>query len=149
MTTLLVDTSVLIKWFHSEGEAGLSGSRAVRDASARGDLDVRVIDLAFYEMGNVLLRALRWSAADVADQLDDLATICGPPLAMEPAWLRRAATLGTEHGLTFYDASWAAAGEALEVALVTADSKLLAAGLGETPGDVARRLRLPANARGT
>ena len=65
MTTLLVDTSVLIKWFHSEGETSLAEARAIRDANERGDLDARVIDLAVYEMGNLLLRSLHWSAADV------------------------------------------------------------------------------------
>ena len=79
MTTLLVDTSVLVKWFHSEGESELAEARAIRDATGRGEVEVRVIDLAIYELGNVLLRVLRWNGPDVADQLDDLMIICGVP----------------------------------------------------------------------
>lgn len=143
MTTLLVDTSVLVKWFHSEGESELAEARRIRDAITDGDLQARVIDLALYEMGNVLLGALGWNGSDIADQLDDLLVICGPPLAMAGDWLRRAAAIGEVHRLTFYDAAWAAAAEALGVPLISADSHLLATGLAESPSAVAQRLRLP------
>jgi predicted nucleic acid-binding protein len=142
VTTLLVDTSVLVKWFHSEGESELAEARSIRDATQIGEIHTRVIDLALYEMGNVLLRALRWGASDVADQLEDLVLICGPPLAMAAQWLRRAAELGERHQLTFYDAAWAAAAEALDVALVSTDAQLLTAGLAESPTAAAHRLRL-------
>ena len=142
MTTLLVDTSVLVKWFHAEGEPEIAEARAIRDATERGEVQARVIDLAFYEMGNVLLRSLGWTGSDVADQLDDLVIICGPPLAMASEWLRQAAAIGDTHRLTFYDAAWAAAAEALGVPLVSADAQLLAAGLAESPTALAGRLRL-------
>jgi predicted nucleic acid-binding protein len=142
VTTLLVDTSVLIKWFHSEGESQVAEARALREATRRGDVEARVIDLALYEMGNVLLHSLRWSGPDVADQLDDLVVICGSPLAMSPDWLRQAAVLGAANRLTFYDACWAAAARALGISLVSADVRLLDAGLAESPGAASGRLRL-------
>jgi len=143
VTTLLVDTSVLVKWFHSESESDLAEARSLRQATQVGDVETRVLDLALYEMGNVLLRTLGWGASDVADQLEDLVVICGPPLAMAADWLRRAAELGHRHRLTFYDAAWAAAAEALGISLVSVDAQLLAAGLAESPAAVVRRLRLP------
>jgi predicted nucleic acid-binding protein len=143
VTTLLVDTSVLVKWFHSEGEPELVEARSIRDATQLGDVQARVIDLALYEMGNLLLRALGWSGSDVADQLEDLVIICGPPLAMAADWLRQAAELGERHQLTFYDAAWAAAAEALGISLVSVDAQLLGAGLAESPAEVVQRLRLP------
>lgn len=142
MTRVLVDTSVLIKWFHSEGEDELAAARAIRDAHVRGDLDAHVLDLAIYEVGNVLARGLRWSADEVADQLDDIIAIIGSPLAMSHAWLREAAQLAETHALSFYDASWAAAAAALRIPLVSADRRLVAAGLAETAGGVASRLSL-------
>lgn len=92
----------------------------------------------------MLSRVLRWTATDVADQLDDLHAILGPPLAMTPAWLRRAATLAHLHTLSFYDASWAAAAAELGIALISTDRRLLGAGLAESPSEAAARLRLPA-----
>ena len=142
MTHLLVDTSVLIKWFHADGEGELAQARAVRAAHVAGELDAHVLDLAIYEVGNVLARALRWDAADVADQLDDLRAVLGPPLVMDAGWLRHAARLAQEHALSFYDASWAATAAELGMPLISADRRLLDAGLAESPSQVATRLML-------
>jgi predicted nucleic acid-binding protein len=142
VTRLLIDTSVLIKWFHSDGESELEQARALRSAHVTGELDAHMLDLASYEVGNVLTGALRWPAADVADQLDDLHAILGPPLVMTPAWLRRAAKLAHIHSLSFYDASWAATAAELGMPLISADRQLLSAGLAESPGEITTRLKL-------
>jgi predicted nucleic acid-binding protein len=142
VTRLLIDTSVLIKWFHDAGESELAEARAIRDAHTRGDLEAHVLDLAIYEVGNVLTRALNWTAGDVSDQLDDLLAIVGPPIVLAQGWLRDAANLAETHVLSFYDASWAATAAALRVSLVSADRMLVAAGLAETPATVASRLNL-------
>lgn len=99
MTQVLVDTSILIKWFHSEGESETAEARAVHDAHVRGEFDAYILDLALYEVGNVLVRALRWDAVEVADQLDDLLAIVSTPLVMTPQWLRDAAKLAKAHAV--------------------------------------------------
>jgi predicted nucleic acid-binding protein len=142
VTRLLIDTSVLIKWFHHMGESELAEARAIRDAHVRSELDVHVLDLAIYEVGDVLTRALKWTARDISEQLDDLLKIVGPPLAMPQAWLREAAVLAEKHALSFYDASWAATAIALRIPLVSADRRLLTAGLAKTPSAVVDRLNL-------
>jgi predicted nucleic acid-binding protein len=134
-----MDTSVLVKWFHSEGESELVAARALRSAHISGDLEVSILDLALYEIGNVLVRALKWNGTDLADQLDDLQEILGPPLVMAPEWLRRAAHLAHAHTLSYYDASWAATALELEIPLVTADRRLLAAGLAVTATEIGAR----------
>ena len=142
MTRLLVDTSVLVKWFHAEGEGELAEAQLIRDAHVAGHLEAHILDLAIYEVGNVLVRALRWGAGEVADQLDDLYAIIGPPLVMAPDWVRGAAGLAAAHGLSFYDASWAAAAGALRIPLVSADRGLLAAGVAESASEITSRLNL-------
>ena len=142
MSSLLVDTSVLIKWFHSEGEGEVPEARTLRDAHLGGDLEVLILDLAIYEVGNILVRALRWNAAEVAGQLDDLLTICGPPMIMVAPWLSAAAEIGVSHGLSFYDAAWCAAAQGLEVPLVTADQALIRAGCAQSATDTAAQLGL-------
>lgn len=143
MNHLLIDSSVLIKWFHGAGESELAESRTLRSAHVAGEIDAHVLDLATYEVGNVLLRALHWDPGAVADQLDDLDTILGPPLLMTAGCARHAAQLGHRHGLTFYDASWAATADRLNITLVSADRQLLAAGLAESPTATVVRLKLP------
>ena len=145
MTRLLIDTSVLIKWFHSDGESELTQARALRSAHVAGELDAHMLDLASYEVGNVLSSALRWTGADVADQLDDLHAILGPPLVMTSVWFRNAALLAHTHALSFHDASWAAAAGELGIPLISADRRLLAAGLAESPAEITSRLKLSLN----
>jgi predicted nucleic acid-binding protein len=116
--------------------------RALRAAHVAGGLEAHILDLAVYEVGNVLVRALHWRAKEVADQLDDLLAILGPPLVMTADWLRRAATLAHTHALSFYDASLAATALALRIPLISADRRLLAAGLAESPSNMATRLKL-------
>ena len=142
MTRLLVDTSVLIKWFHSDGENELPQARALRSAHVAGVLDAHMLNLATYEVGNVLSRALRWPGTEVADQLDDLHAILGPPLVMTPVWLRMAAELAHTRELSFYDASWAATAVELGIPLISADRRLIAAGLAESPTEIVVRLKL-------
>ncbi|MGH3778093.1 MAG: type II toxin-antitoxin system VapC family toxin [Pseudonocardiaceae bacterium] len=140
--TVVVDTSVIVKWFHADDEAEVGESRAILAAHRDEILTAHIVDLGIYEFGNVLLRALRWSADHTADQIDDLLVICGPPLTPTPQWRRQAATLAHQHRLTFYDALFVAAAQAVGAPLVSMDRQLLAADLAETPATFASRVGL-------
>lgn len=139
---VLVDTSVLVKWFHAGGESEVTAARAVLAAHRAELLAARILDLTVYELGNILVRSVRWSAEDAADQLDDLLVICGPPVVLAPPSRRDAAELAVLHGLTFYDAGFAAAARACRSPLITADRQLLDAGLGESATRFVERLGL-------
>ena len=135
-----MDTSVVLKWFHSEGEPEIEEARAILHAHQEDVLPAHVLDLSVYELGNVLLRSLRWSAGDAADQIDDLLAICGPQLVPDPRSRRRAAELAEEHKLSFYDAVSAATAPVRGFSLVTADRRLLGVELGESPARFVDRL---------
>jgi len=139
VTDVVCDTSVVLEWFHDEGERGVEDARRLLAAHRSGSITAWVLDLTFYELGNVLLRALTWSAADTADQLDDLRAICGV-LPVTATDLRTAAELAERHTLTFYDAVYAAAALSRGSTLATADKALLHAGAGESPEAIAARL---------
>jgi predicted nucleic acid-binding protein len=139
---VVVDTSVVLKWFHAVNEAEVTESQAILAAHRDELLTAYLLDLGIYEFGNILLRALKWSSEATADQLDDLLVICGPPLSPTPQWRRVAASLAQQHGLTFYDALFAAAAQALDAPLISMDRQLLAAGLAETPMTFTSRIGL-------
>lgn len=142
MNTLLFETSVLVKWFDVHGEDEVAQARALQAAHVNGRIVVRLLDLAYYELGNVLLRRRGWPAAAVAEQLEELSDMVGPPVPVSISWTRGAAALSERHGLSYYDACWAAAAEHLRIPLVSADRALLDAGLAESATDAARRLGL-------
>lgn len=139
MTDVVCDASVVLKWFHAEGERDVEDARRLLAAHRSGSITAWVIDLTLYELGNVLLRALRWPATQVADQLDDVRAICSV-LTLSAVEQRLAAALAEEHALTFYDAAYAAAARSRGSLLATADKALLSAGVGESPAAVIARL---------
>lgn len=125
-------------------QAAIAESRAILAAHVDEIFTAHTLDLAIYEFGNVLLRALRWSAEDTADQIDDLLVICGPPLVPAPQWRRDAAIRARRYQLAFYDALFAAAARALDAPLVSMGRQLLAADLAQTPAGFATRAGLVA-----
>jgi len=133
VTDVFVDTSVLITWFHSTGERDVDSARTLLAAHQEGVVRARVLDLAVYELGNVLTRSLRWSADRVVDQVEDLLAIVGAPTVLDRTGRAVAASLATEHRLTYYDASWAAVARVHHGVLVSGDRQLLDAGLAVTP----------------
>jgi len=132
VSDVVVDTSVLLTWFHEDGEHDIEAARSLLIAHQDGIVQARVLDLSVYEFGNVLTRSLRWPVERVVDQVEDLLAIVGEPLVLDAAGRVLAATLAGRHRLTYYDASWAAAAQGREAVLVSADRDLLAAGLAVT-----------------
>lgn len=141
MTTVVCDASVVIKWFHSEDETEVAEARALLHAHRTGAVQARVLDLTFYEVGNVTI-GHGLAPEETSRRLDDLQLLCGEPIALTPRTRSAAATLASRHALTFYDAAYLAVAEHLEAVLATADSDLMAAG-GESPSTICRRLKLP------
>jgi predicted nucleic acid-binding protein len=138
-TVVVSDASVVVKWFHETGEEDVGPARALLDAYADERIALLVLDLTMYEVGNALLRGPAAASPDaVATVLDALSELC-PRVSLEPAAGRLAAGLVTEHGLTYYDAAYAAVARSRGALLATFDRALLAAGLGFRPSAVLER----------
>jgi len=121
----VVDASVALKWF-------LPPEREPDGALARaaiGTLAMRTTALAVHEVGNILLRQSGWDVERIVAALDLLAEICGEPLELAAEDRPTAVALARRHGLTFYDASYAAIAQRLGRRLLSADADLLDAGL--------------------
>ena len=132
---VLCDASVVLKWFHSEGEEEVEASRALLDLHRTHGMALSVLDLTAYEVGNALLRGVGVGAEKVSAVLNALAVIC-PRLALTPTELSDAAGLGEAHHLTMYDAAYAAAARARHFELATLDRALLGVGLGRRPSEI-------------
>jgi predicted nucleic acid-binding protein len=137
------DASVALKWFHSEGEEEVEAPRALLERYGRGVVALHVLNLTPYEVGNALLRGRATVAADrVAVVLEALADIC-PQVSPTTDELREAATLAEEHGLTLYDAAYAAVAQKRRAELATLDRALLRSGLGRRPSAILAELPAP------
>ena len=144
-TDVVCDASVVLKWFHAEGESEVADARAILSAHRAGGIVAFILDLTFYELGNVLVRPLARGAEQTAAVLDAVEEIC-PAIPSTGADRRLACELAERHGLTLYDAIYASVARRRNSALVTADRELLRAGVGETAGALAARLSLAGRA---
>jgi predicted nucleic acid-binding protein len=132
---VVADTSVCLKWFHAAGEGSVEPARAILDAFARRRIDLVILDLTVYEIGNVLVRSAGASPEATAKVLDVLDEICRPA-ALRASERITAGRLARDYQLTFYRAAGAAIAQERGGRLVTLDRQLLRAGLGVRPEDV-------------
>lgn len=121
MIDLVLDASVLLKWFRAPPEPGHEEAAALRSEYEKGRIGVVVPPLIFLEVLSVAGRRWRWDP----DALSDLAMVLGdmgfgvrePELASVAAWVSR--------GLTAYDATYVALAEEIGSELVSDDVEIL------------------------
>lgn len=131
MIEFVLDASVVIKWFRSEGERHVDSARALRAAFEAGELIVFAPPLLRLEIVNVAGRRWQWgepALLQLATALDDLGfELSEPDLARIAYW--------TARGLTAYDGAYIALAEATGTRLVTDDDLIV-----ETAGEFAQAL---------
>jgi predicted nucleic acid-binding protein len=121
---IVVDPSVLIKWFKASGEELWAEAQRLLAEVERRPVEVHVPALLLYEVGNILLLKTRMGLGALdrtIERLEALPLVVAPPAT---PLLTRAFRLGREFGLTFYDASFLALAVELDCPLVTADQRL-------------------------
>ncbi len=134
------DASVVLKWFHGEGEEEVDTARALLERYGEQAIRLLVLDLTAYEVGNALLHGRPTVAAErVAVVLEALADIC-PRLTPTTAELRDAATIAERRGLTLFDGVYAAVARARGAELATLDTGLLRSRLGRRPSAILAEL---------
>lgn len=124
MKALVVDTSVIVKWYSSDREPAFERARTLLQEHTHARCQLHVPMLAFYETGNALRYGTRLSAAEPLRHLADLFSL---GLAVHPLTATAAALaheLACVFDVSFYDACFAALAQELHVPLVTADEKL-------------------------
>ncbi len=121
MRELVLDASVVAKWFHPEGEAQLDLADRLREEYDRGQLLVIVPPLLPLEILNAAARRWRVSPSDLealAREMTDLGFTVHPPALERVAhWAGR--------GLTAYDGCYVALAEERRTIVVTEDDAIL------------------------
>lgn len=132
MTLWFVDASVLLSTEDPDDEHHVGSVRLLV-----GREPLATLDLAFYEVGNVAVRAWRDVAAAarlrarVAAIADD-----GGLVRADVPLLEDASAVAAEHGISVYDAAYVAGAKIAGAELVSCDVRdLVSKGLARLPGD--------------
>lgn len=126
MTDVVLDASVVMKWFRIEGERHLGQARSLRAAFEAGTLIVFAPPLLRLEIVNVAGRRWRWDETplvELAAALNELGfEFIEPQLDHVARW--------TARGLTAYDAAYVALAEGEGMQLVTDDDLIVSTAVG-------------------
>ncbi len=136
---VVCDASVVLKWFHDDGEDEVEPSRALLELHRSRRVALFVLDRTAYEVANALLRGLRAKVEDITTVLDALTEIC-PQIPVSHVALTEAVKLAERRGLTVYDAAYASVAGGRGAELATMDRALLDAGLGLRPSEIVRNV---------
>jgi len=141
VSTALCDANVVVKWFHDEPGGETPAARRLAEASEDGLVELKVLDLTYYEAGNTF-RKLGASGSVIAVVLEQIHEVCGPGLVMDRRGRAAVAEVADSTGLSFYDAAYVALADQHELTLVTVDKAMIRAG-GVLPSRYLEALRFP------
>ncbi len=132
MTLQFIDASVLLASEDADDAHHLDARRLL------GGLDpLATLDLAYYEVTNVALRA--WRDPTAADRLRERVAAVGADgglVRVDEDLIASASAIANQHEISVYDAAYAAGARATGSTLVSCDvHDLVARGLARLPGD--------------
>jgi predicted nucleic acid-binding protein len=119
----VLDTSVIVKWFSTSGEADTKSALWLRQALWENKCQVTIPDLVLYELGNALRFNPNYTSEDVTAAIYSLIDMNLIILAAESEILADAVRLSFHYAVTLYDAYFLALAAKTDLVLVTADYK--------------------------
>jgi len=127
VTNCVVDASIVARWFIGDPEdSTVAAARGVLGQYKSGDLQLHAPELMPVEVANAFWKEVRfagWSAIRARDALGELLRL-EMSLHTHHSLLPKGLQLALTHGISLYDASYAALANALELPLWTLDRKL-------------------------
>lgn len=122
MKTLIVDSSVIVKWLNQTKEQSLEQADKILEEAKEGQIELITPELAKYEIGNVLIT----KRIDSSKVKASLTAFYSLPIAFITESLELAEkTYSLAHSLklTYYDASFLSLAKQYNAALVTENIK--------------------------
>ena len=122
MELLVLDTSVVLKWFSEESHSG--AALKIRDDFYKGLCGIVVPDLLLYEFSNALRYNQNYTPEDVNKAVVSLFELQIDIVVPTIEILTDSADLARKYDIAVYDAVFVALAKSLGAVFVTADEKL-------------------------
>lgn len=122
----VLDTSVLLRFFHDHQDAEQDAADAVLQAWQADRVQLALLDLSVYELVNLSVRRLRHPPPRVRATVENLFRLGMPLIGVDATLAGDAADLAASLDLSGYDAAFLAAARRTGLPLLTADTGIVA-----------------------
>ena len=122
---LILDTSVVLKWFREKGEADVAEARKLRAASLSRRCALGAPDLLLIEVANALTAGHRASPTEVSETIKTIQEIGLHLFELQFPTLVKSIEMASAYGLAVYDSYFLAVAIESGGLLVTADEAFL------------------------
>jgi predicted nucleic acid-binding protein len=120
----VLDTSVLVRFFHDYDDPLQEHAERVRAAWLDDQAQLILLDLSVYELVNVCVRRLGYAGDKARAVVNAVFRFRMPMLGVELGLAVLATELAADLGLSGYDAAFVAAARRVGAPLITADRRL-------------------------
>ncbi|KKS93103.1 MAG: hypothetical protein UW68_C0012G0016 [Candidatus Collierbacteria bacterium GW2011_GWB1_44_6] len=123
MNSVVLDTSVVIKWLNQSSEENIDKADEIMEAALRGKIKLFAPELARYECGNVLLKGKKMNPSEAQ-------IVLGTAYALPITFISESEDMAKETfeiafgmGITYYDAAFLCLAKKIDATLVTENIK--------------------------
>ncbi len=123
MNTVVVDTSVIMKWLNQNNEENIDKADKIIESALKGEIELLVPELAKYEYGNVLLKGKQLTPKEANISLDTAYLLPITFVGESKDLAKETYNLAHNLGITYYDASFLSLAKKYNAVLVTENIK--------------------------
>lgn len=123
MTTLVVDSSIIIKWLSQDKETYLEEADKILQDEQSGKISLIVPELAKYEVGNVLLFSKHLTPEQATVVLAQLYKFPISFISESETLAKETFEIASTLGITYYDAAFVSLAKQYDAILVTENIK--------------------------
>lgn len=120
--TLILDASVVVKWFSEEEDS--ETARSIRDKFFKGVLNIAVPNLLFYEVANALRYNHVLTEKEKIQAAKDVYAVEFDVVGLDDTLLTATLLTALKYEISFYDAVYIAVAKEADCRYITADAQL-------------------------
>jgi len=123
MSEIVIDASVVVKWFIEEKDA--DKARFLRDKFIEGKIELIVPSLLYFEVLNALKYSQLFDQSELSDAGESLENYGFSVITIKNEIREHMIKVAVDHDMSIYDASYFGLSIVLEKILFTADEKII------------------------
>ncbi|UCE14102.1 MAG: type II toxin-antitoxin system VapC family toxin [Candidatus Heimdallarchaeota archaeon] len=123
MKKIVVDASLVVKWFISEKYSQLA--LEIRDHFVNGEIELFAPNLLQYEVLNALKYSNLFSRENLAEAVTSLENYGIIQLPLNGEYAQKTMTVAVEHNISIYDAAYVGLTDVMGICAYSADKKLV------------------------